>query len=443
MGWLGLGDSVKVRSETPTSGNGCDKFYAIEPRGYVCLDQRTTLDPNDPAVVALKHFAPRTQSSFPHFYGESLGAPRYYAIPTPKQQHQREYQLDEHLAALEQLREGKLDAAHTPRALRGVDPTPAGKGPDELLKQIPARTFEERDFISPGSAVAWADEFDAEGRTWLVTPDFTFMPKDKVKVYAPASFQGVKLDADAQLPISFMRHKARAKYSRGADGAIGVTAEQWPRLAWVGLTGEVVKQGDSSYLVTREEGFLIDKTDATVVVPMAHTPWGAPVEGATAQEKESIQAGLAKPPDGRRTWAEVSVLGGWMIAFEDTRPVFATLIAPGRGGVPVPGVDPIETASTPTGAFRVDGKFWTGTMVNKSWVHADVPFILNFHGAHALHMAYWHDTWGEKTSGGCINLSPVDGRWFFLWADPPIPDGWHGMRSDKEAGPATLVIVHQ
>ena len=124
-----------------------------------------------------------------------------------------------------------------------------------------------------------------------------------------------------------------------------------------------------------------------------------------------------------------------MIAYEDTKPVFATLIAPGRGGVPTKGIDPIETASTPVGAFRVDGKFWTGTMTNKAFVHADVPYVLNFHGAHALHMAYWHDNWGEKTSGGCINLSPEDSRWFFLWSEPAIPPGWHGMRSDKEFGP--------
>jgi hypothetical protein len=81
-------------------------------------------------------------------------------------------------------------------------------------------------------------------------------------------------------------------------------------------------------------------------------------------------------------------------------------------------------------------------MSNKAFVHADVPFILNFHGPHALHMAYWHDTWGEKTSGGCINLSPLDAIWFFHWSEPAVPAGWHGMRSDKEAGPATVVIVH-
>ena len=297
--------------------------------------------------------------------------------------------------------------------------------------------------MHPGSAVAWTDEFDAEGRTWLITPDFTFMPKDKVAVYPRVDFHGVHLDTDVQLPIAFMRRTPRPKYERGEDGSIAPNGEQWPRLTWVALTGETVQQGERSWYVTREHGLLLDKSDATVVLPMARTPWGTQVEGATARDKDEGNSGGLKPPDGKRTWVEVSVLQGWMIAFEDTRPVFATLIAPGRGGVPVPGVDPIETASTPTGFFRVDGKFMTGTMVNKTFVHADVPFILNFHGAHALHMAYWHDTWGEKTSGGCINLAPQDAPWFFHWAEPAMPEGWHGMRSDKEAGAATYVIVHR
>lgn len=439
IGWLGLGDSVRLKSEKPVLGDGCTAFYAVEPRGYMCLDHRTTLDPNDKGYLALKRWAPRTTTPFPHFYGESHGAPRYYAIPSEKQQRQKEYQLDEHLKLLAEMRDGKLDKAKLPPMLDGVDPKPAGHGPDEQLKDIPPRTYEERTYIGPGSAIAWTEEFDAEGRTWLVTPDFTFMPKDRVKIYPRVSFHGVKLEGDLSLPIAYARKQPRPKYAR-KDGTIAPTGESWARLDWVALTGETVKEGDKTYYATRDNLFML-KEDATIVRPSPRTPWGAPVDGATP-DGANITVAVAAPQGGRKTWVEVSVLGGWMIAYEDTKPIFATLIAPGRGGVPTKGVDPIETASTPVGSFRVDGKLYTGTMVNKAWVHADVPFVLNFHGAHALHMAYWHDTWGEKTSGGCINLSPEDAIWFFNWSEPPLPAGWHAIRSDKEAGPATLVIVH-
>ncbi len=127
-------------------------------------------------------------------------------------------------------------------------------------------------------------------------------------------------------------------------------------------------------------------------------------------------------------------------------PVFATLISPGRGGIPYQGIDPLETASTPTGNFRVDGKFVTATMVsstNDNIVHTEVPFIQNFHGPHALHAAYWHDAWGEPKSGGCVNLSPIDAQWLFNWSEPTLPEGWHGVRSLPQFGPATAVSLHR
>jgi lipoprotein-anchoring transpeptidase ErfK/SrfK len=149
---------------------------------------------------------------------------------------------------------------------------------------------------------------------------------------------------------------------------------------------------------------------------------------------------------GRRTWVEVSVLGGWMVAYEGDKPVFATLISPGRGGVPAEGKDPLDTAATPTGTYRVDGKFVTATMVsstNDLLVHTEVNYVQNFHGPHALHGAYWHDAWGEKKSGGCVNLAPKDARRLFHWSEPPVPEGWYGMRSVEAAGPATVVVVHK
>ena len=50
---------------------------------------------------------------------------------------------------------------------------------------------------------------------------------------------------------------------------------------------------------------------------------------------------------------------------------------------------------------------------NDLLVHTEVQYVQNFHGPHALHAAYWHDDWGEKKSGGCINLSPRDAQRLF------------------------------
>jgi lipoprotein-anchoring transpeptidase ErfK/SrfK len=126
--------------------------------------------------------------------------------------------------------------------------------------------------------------------------------------------------------------------------------------------------------------------------------------------------------------------------------VYATLISPGRGGVPFPGIAPIETASTPTGQFTVTGKFLTATMASSTdanLVHAEVQYTQNFSGPHALHGAYWHDDWGERKSGGCVNLSPIDSRRLFAWTDPPLPAGWHGVRWSPGRGESTVVWIHR
>jgi hypothetical protein len=121
---------------------------------------------------------------------------------------------------------------------------------------------------------------------------------------------------------------------------------------------------------------------------------------------------------GRRTWLDVSVLGGTLVAYEGDKPVFATLISPGRGGVPAPGKDPLDTASTPTGTYRVDGKFVTATMVsstNDTLVHTEVDFVQNFHGPHALHGAYWHDAWRCPRAGTGCDRSRPSGRRPWSW----------------------------
>src|SRR6185369_3542380 len=103
------------------------------------------------------------------------------------------------------------------------------------------------------------------------------------------------------------------------------------------------------------------------------------------------------------------------------------LISPGRGLLPKNGIPETETAATPLGNFRIDGKFLTATMVssfNEKILHSEVQFVQNFHGPHSLHAAYWHDAWGEPKSGGCVNLSAMDAKWLFAWSEPELPEGW-------------------
>ncbi len=413
IGYLTLGGSVRLHNgsadEAKVIGPGCDAWYRVEPFGYVCLGAETTLDPHDPEFVALRAHAAKTTSPFPYEYGESVGTPRYDAIPSEAEQRRREWDLDAH--------RGKLTAL-------GIDAAPAGKGPPDLPRFSPL-VREARSSVARGSTVAWTDSFDAEGRTWLYTSDHAFVPKDRVKPYPRSEFEGVRLDERVTLPIAFFRKKDRPKYKRDASG-FHASAETFPRLGSVGLTGEEVKAGGQVYLETKEAGVWVLASDAAVATRRTVVPY------------RSDEAA------GRRTWLDISVLTGTLVAYEGETPVFATLISPGRGGLPVPGHDPISTASTPIGTFRVDGKFRTATMVSStdsSIVHAEVQFVQNFSGPHALHGAYWHDAWGELKSGGCVNLSPRDSKWIFAWTEPRLPEEWHGVRSIPDLGTPTRVTI--
>jgi hypothetical protein len=428
-GFLWLGGSAKLRERAPARVGADCTWYAVEPRGYVCVDGRNaTLDPNDPVLRALRPFAPRLDRAAPYRYGESRDAPRYRALPTPAEQREREGNVGARLAQLASLGGGPVAAG----PWKGVDPTPAPEGPP-TLPELPPGLQQDRDWLTELSTVSWSHEALFGGRSWLLTGDFKWVPKDRVAPYPADDFRGVELGEGQGLPLAFFRTKDRPKYRRRPGGGFEPTGESWPRLGRVGLTGASEREGGKTYLETKDEGAYVLASDAVVPAPRVRTPWGAKIG-------EPDTTGFA--PAGRATWIDVSIEGGWLLAYEGTRPVYATLISAGRGGKPKAGRPTLETASTPTGRFSINGKFATATMATKrEFVHSDVPWSLTFEGPYAIHGAYWHDRWGEKMSAGCVNVSVEDGRWLFHWADPQLPEGWHGVRWEPSEGPATLFIV--
>ena len=56
----------------------------------------------------------------------------------------------------------------------------------------------------------------------------------------------------------------------------------------------------------------------------------------------------------------------------------------------------------------------------------DVPYVMYFQLAFALHSAFWHNGFGRPRSHGCINLAPLDAKWLFEFAEPKLPRLWHG-----------------
>lgn len=381
IGYLWTGESVELASSKPAYGPGCMYWYAVKPLGYVCVDGlRATLDQDDPGYVAAKKYAADLSSPWPHRYAE---APR----------------------KLKRL----LAVEGSPLAFPGLPNSARDSGRMELRG---------------GSTVAYASELRIGDTDYLLGSDLSYFPKQQVTPFPHYEYKGLELGGAVKLPLALFRSKDRPKL-RKIDGAFQETGQTFARLSHVALTGQSETLDGERYLETAE-GSWVKAKDAVVPTASEKPPWGT------------------ETPKGRATWIEVSVTQGWLIAYENTTPVFTTLVSPGRGGPAKPDEDPIEEARTPLGVFPISGKFATATMeAPGNLIHTAVPWTQNFSGPHALHSAYWHDDWGDYKSGGCINLSPLDGKRIFEWTEPSLPAGWHGVRWLPWRGPATIMVVRR
>jgi hypothetical protein len=321
--------------------------------------------------------------------------------------------------------------------LLDVDLTPSPERPLEFPKLAPS-VHEAHAELKPRSTVAYSADVRFLGRDFLLTSDYRFIPKDRVAVYPNSNFAGVQLKERIRLPLAWFRDPLVPKVKRNADGGFTLLDETFERLSYVELTGRREVDRGTAYLETRA-GHWVKEANAVVPKRAAKTPWGEPVVDA----ERDVDVGPLRPK-GRATWIEVSILEGWLLAYEGTRPVFTTLISPGKGGLPRPGHDPLENSATPTGRFSITGKFISSTMVAPhDYIHSEVPFAQNFTGPYALHSAYWHDRWGHLMSGGCINLSPIDAIYLFQWTEPQAPPGWYGTRWLPYLEPATTLLIHR
>ncbi|MEM9691644.1 MAG: L,D-transpeptidase [Myxococcota bacterium] len=444
LGYLSLGDSVRLREGDrekafirKAGSTHCTAWYAVEPRGYICIDDASaSFDRDDADVQLLVERRANPASPWPYHYAESTGTPVYSTIPPLHRQRRNESMLDEHLSRVRRARSAKTSEAriaiHPLLADIDVDLTDA---PPPRFVELGPRGRTNKTKVVRKSTLAYTDAFDSDGRSWVQTWDKGIVPRDRIVTYPRSHFHGTSLNDDVRLPLAFFRREQK-KYRMKGEAMVEVPGSTWPRHSWTMVTEDIVDIDGKRYVRTRDDDHYVSVDGTTV-----------------ARQSHAIPPQIKEMKEGRRTWIDISVLRGFLVAYEYDKPVYATLVSPGRGGVPRHGVDPIETASTPVGRFRITSKFLSATMVSnasKDIVHDQVMYTQNFTGPYALHGAYWHDDWGEKKSGGCVNLSPVDARRIFKWTEPQIPAGWHGVQlvtgydnALAEFQSATLVYAHK
>ncbi len=423
LGFIRTGYGVPLREPelAPPRGTCRKGYYAVEPRGFVCADGTTTQDANHPVVRAMQGagkdlLADDPSAVFPYHYAFSIGAPMYDRLPTQEQ----------HRLVMMRFRERPLKLGDWARGFQDLADAgpiePNGPMPDFLAeggKSPLAGDNLVRKNLPHGSMVSYSRAFEADGRVWLVTPDLTVVPADRVRPYRPSTFQGVEL-GKLELPLAWARKQPRDLY-RILAGEAEPSGEQLSPEAPIELSGEEQKVHGDRYVKTRD--------------------------GRWLRHDHVRIARRVKPPSaiqGERTWIYLSLIEYTLVAYRGATPVYATLHAPGRGGTHR-GKGSVRNYTTPLGAFPLNWKERWGTMSpdpgapTSFWI-SDVMWTQYFKQPYALHGAYWHESFGERMSAGCPNLAPRDARWLFDFSEPKLPDGWQGI-SPAPGAESTLIVL--
>ena len=450
LGYLRVGSTL-TRADKAAAFDACQGgFFNVLPHGYVCVDDGASIDDDHPLLRAKLKVADRSKP-LPYDYGFVRAiAPRYYRVPTEKEQLQYEMSLERHLRSFRRLEEKwqKVNVgSNDVRILEdGLVLGPPPEEPPELNKyekfggdaagampwffdggrQIPnIASFKVPDYavitnrIKRHAGVALIGAFAGEERDLAMTTDLRLIPMSKLKPGRGSTFHGVELNEGWELPVGFIKRLEARPYKKNR----GRYKRLKKRFAYgepIQLTGEVRRDGKRRYLET-EDGTWVRTRDLAVVAKSSKLPKHA---------KDGVK------------WVDVSIQRQTLILYEGREPVYATMVSTGKDGLG----DPKKSHSTPRGTFRVRDKHITATMdsqvLGEEFELNDVPWVQYFKSGYALHAAYWHTEYGRPRSHGCINLSPLDAYRIFHWTEPTVPAKWHGVSAQEVTGAGTIIHVH-
>jgi lipoprotein-anchoring transpeptidase ErfK/SrfK len=382
------GARIPVRGVVPADGRGCSAkvWYALEPFGYLCAREAkpTTQPVSTESVLRVK---------------EGRRLPFQYVIAVVK--------------------EGdKLPMWTTVNDLK------SGSEPERQLER--------------GDTVAIEKPFKWEGQSYWISAEGKVMPQKGFVMMGPGSeWHGLTLDDKTPLPFGWITpDQAKAYAEPPAAGEKTPTTDHLPRRARVQILEERTL-GKRRWLRVTVVAPPPTPADAKPAVagPAAALPTPAepnrPPPEPTGPSERWVSADavnevrkLDRPStvaEGVTQWIDVDLGEQVLVAYENDKPVFATLISSGR------------SIPTPMGTYPVWAKVSAITMKNqpyedKGYFVNKVPWSTFFQWHNAIHGAYWHDRFGVSKSHGCVNVAPLDARHIFEWVTPALPAGWTGLR---------------
>jgi hypothetical protein len=257
--------------------------------------------------------------------------------------------------------------------------------------------------LEQGFAVAIVEEKTAHGETWGRTKKGRWIAMRELASARPLLFHGELTEGGALDFAWVSADRANVYPSEKADKSSGFRAR-------------------FERVTVHDEKALPSGTMVRISATDAPAAW--------MRARDVSRPRLTSPPieaggDGAtERWVDVDVVQQTLVAYEGTRPVFATLVSTGKGA-------PKTETATPLGVHRVWLKLFTTKMdnldkddVDRHYAIEDVPWVQFFDKAVALHGAFWHRDFGHVHSHGCVNLAPLDARWLFAFTGPHLPVGW-------------------
>ena len=430
LGYLRAG-AASATSAAAAGFDGCPGgWFPVAPEGFVCAGATATTDASDPVVIATQGTQPNIGRRLPYIYGTvRKPGPIYGRVPSAEELAQAEPELAERMTGW-LAAEGEIGARYAPEVWLGPEAPPIDASEAwvkqtsdpvpkflELASKGAARGPAVVDRMKPKVGYSLLGTFLSRGRRYGVTSDLTLVPVDRLRPIQGSAFHGVEIGKEISLPFAFVR-SPDAKY-----GEFDVRAHKFRIAGPAEYRSAVRLTGKQQFFHGRlhfevEGGQWLSDQDASRIDPAKRMPaWGK---------------------NGEK-WLDVNVTKQTLVAYEGTKPVFATLISSGAAGLD----DPEHSTATKRGIFRIHTKHLSTTMasdeVGEEFELRDVPYVQYFEDGYALHGAYWHDRFGVPKSHGCINLAPEDARRLFFFTEPEVPEGWHGRLLPLKG---TVVFVH-
>ncbi len=403
LGYLRAGATTKTKRGKADGNERCrGGWYEIESGGFVCNVADVTLFEGE-KLPDWRTKQPDFDADLPYAfaYARLNGAMVFGKMPTAEQRefYERGGIIDAGIP------EAGVDGGLSHREKR-VSLEALSEGTDRILKRRMNRGF----FVSLDREVKYGPY------TYWRTQHHEYIPTEALGEIEGSEFHGVQLGDKLRLPVAIVIGSNVRAERRASVVDAGVDAAPERIRSKTGKLEKLERRTFWSVTEVREE-----RGRAYIVSGELWVPRKQVVLVEAIERPKQISPA--------HKWIAVNLTDQTLVAYEGDVPVYVTLVSSGRVRSKT-----VESRNhpTPPGVFQISSKHVSHVMDGDSAIDGpysieDVPYVMYFQGAFAFHSAFWHNRFGRPKSHGCVNLAPKDAKHLFGWADPTLPESWHGV----------------